>query len=234
MGLLNIHALLVNSQPVSAQSVINSLIFSFFTTAFFLLIQFFGARFYTRCHERYSGFPLVFFIVLAALSALALVSTFLIPGVNYKLIAGVAGGVFLWTSLGEISETMGWYSPGARSAVWLFLLSTAAWLALAFIIPGIPVPILGFLSYPLLTWGILLTRVRVIKKWGAESIAAVVLLLVTAAVSGGSIVAGVLIGTRFAAIMSGLVFAVTSWSIMEIIWERGMARGPWKAKTEDK
>jgi hypothetical protein len=43
-------------------------------------------------------------------------------------------------------------------------------------------------------------------------------------------VAGVLIGTRFTALLAGLVFAVTSWSIMEIIWERGMANGPWKPK----
>ncbi len=78
--------------------------------------------------------------------------------------------------------------------------------------------------------GVLLTRTRVLARWGATSFASTLLLLVMAAFSGGSLVAGVLIGTRFAALLAGLVCAVTSWSIMEIIWERGMANGPWKLK----
>lgn len=228
MGLLNMEALLVNSQPVQVTSITNSLISSFFTIAVFLLIQFAGARFYTHCRERYTHFPLVFFIVLATLSVLSLVFAFFLSEPTHKIFAGVIAGVFIWTSLGEISETMGWYSPGSRGATWIFLLSTACWLLLAFIIPGIPYPLLGFIAYPLLTWGTLLARVRILNRWGASSFASTILLLIMAAVSGGSIVAGVLVGTRFAALMAGLVFAVTAWSIMEIIWERGMANGPWK------
>lgn len=228
MGLLNMEALLVNSLPVPVAGVANSLIYSFFTIAVFLLIQFIGARFYGYCREKYTHFPLVFFIILATFSVLSLIFAFFLSEPNYKLFAGVIAGVFIWTSLGEISETMGWYSPGSRGAVWIFLLSTACWLILAFLIPGIPYPILGFIAYPLFTWGTLLARVRILNRWGVSSFASTLLLLVMAAVSGGSIVAGVLVGTRLAALMAGLVFAVTAWSIMEIIWERGMANGPWK------
>lgn len=231
MGLLHILALTVNAQPIRFSNITSSLFFSFFAIAVFLLIQFLGARFYTGCKERYAHFPLVFFIILATLSVLSLILAFFLREPDHKLFAGVMGGVFIWTSLGEISEHMGWYSPHSRGAVWIFLLSTAAWLTLAFVIPGIPVPILGFLGYPLLTWGTLLTRVRVIDKWGAHSFASTLLLLLMAAFSGGSLVGGILVGTKFAGLMAGLVFAVTSWSIMEIIWERGMANGPWKNRS---
>ena len=228
MGLSNILELAVNTQPVRLSTVTSSLFFSFFAIAVFLLIQFVGARLYTAFKEKYTRFPVVFFIVLATMSALFLVLSFILSDSEHKLFSGVVGGVLLWTSLGEISESLGWYSPHSRSAVWVFLLCTAAWLVLAFLIQGIPVPVLGFLAYPLLTWGTLLTRVRVLDKWGASSFASTLLLLLMAAFSGGSLVAGVLVGTRFAGLLAGLVFAVTAWSIMEIIWERGMANGPWK------
>jgi hypothetical protein len=194
----------------------------------FLLIQFLGARFYMVCKERYSHFPLVFFIILATSAVLSLVLAFFLRETDFQLFAGVMGGVFIWTSLGEISEHLGWYSPHSRGAVWIFLLCIVAWLILAFIVPGVPVPLLGFIAYPLLTWGTLLARVRVLDKWGTHSFASTILLLVMAAVSGGSIMAGVLVGSKFAALLAGLVCAVTAWSIMEIIWERGMASGPWK------
>ena len=228
MGLLNILELAMNTKPLQWSNITSSLFFSFFAIAVFLLIQFLGARFYTSCRERYKHFPLLFFTVLATFSVLSLVLAFFLNGMDLKLFAGVMGGVFIWTSLGEISEPMGWYSPRSRNAVWIFLLSTAAWLVLAFLIPGIPYPVLGFLAYPLLTWGTLLARVRVLDRWGAHSFASTLLLLIMAAFSGGSLAAGVLYGTKFANLLAGLVFAVTAWSIMEIIWERGMADGPWK------
>jgi hypothetical protein len=228
MGLLNIQALVVNAQPAELQSVTSSLFFSFFAIAVFLLIQFFGARLYTICKERFNSFSLVFFIVIATLAVLSLLVSFFLDEPNHKLFAGVVGGVFIWTSLGEITEHLGWYSAQSRRAVWIFLLSTMVWLVLAFMIPKIPIPILGFIGYPLLTWGTHLTRVIFIHKWGANSFASTLLLLGMASVSGGSLVAGALIGTRFSGMMAGLVFAVTAWSIMEIIWERGMAKGPWK------
>ena len=232
MGLWNIVGLALIAQPAWLSNIKTSLFFSFFAIAVFLLIQFLGARFYTGCKERYTHFPLIFFIILATLSVLSLVLAFFLRGPDTRLFAGVVGGVFLWTSLGEISEHMGWYAPHARGAVWLFLLSTAAWLILAFLIPGTPVPILGFIGYPLLTWGTLLTRVRVLDKWGVYSFASTLLLLIMAAFSGGSLVAGILFGTKFAGLLAGLVFAVTAWSIMEIIWERGMANGPWKHRDQ--
>lgn len=230
MGLLNILELSVNTQPVTLSNVSSSLFFSFFAIAVFLMIQFLGARFYTSCKERYSHFPLVFFIILATLAVSALVVSFLLRESDHRLFAGVVGGVLLWTSLGEISESMGWYSPGSRSAVLVFLLCSAVWLILAFVIREVPVQILGLLGYPLLTWGTLLTRVRIINRWGANSFASTLLLLITAGLSGGSLVAGVLVGTKFAGLMAGLVFSVTAWSIMEIIWERGMANGPWRRR----
>ncbi len=228
MGLFNILALAVNAKPVTFGSAMSSLTYSFLAIAVFLLIQFFGARFYTSCKERYKHFSLFFFVVLATVSILSLILAFFLRSNEHRLFAGVVGGVFIWTSLGEISEHMGWYSSASRGAVLVFLLGTATWLILA--VSGVPLPVLGFLAYPLLTWGVLLTRTRVLARWGATSFASTLLLLVMAAFSGGSLVAGVLIGTRFAALLAGLVCAVTSWSIMEIIWERGMANGPWKLK----
>jgi len=225
MELFNILALAVNaSEPSSA----SALLFSFYTLAVFLLIQFLGARFFTSCKERFSSFSLISFIVIAALAAGSLTIAFFLKETNHKLFLGVVGGVFIWTSLGEIAEQLGWYKSHARNAVWIYLSTIAAWLAMVFLIPGIPVPILGFIGYPLVAWGTHLTRVRFIHKWGATSFASTLLLLLMAAISGGVIVAGALIGTRFSGMMAGLVFAISSWSIMEIIWERGMANGPWK------
>jgi len=228
MGLFNILALTVNAQPVQGPSATSALLFSFYALAVFLLIQFLGARFFTRCKERFNSFPLVFFIIIAALAAGSLTVAFFLKELTHKLFLGVVGGVFIWTSLGEIAEQLGWYKSHARNAVWIYLLTVAAWLIMVFLTPAIPVPILGFIGYPLLAWGTHLTRVRFIDKWGANSFASTLLLLGMAAISGGVIVAGALIGTKFAGMMAGLVFAVSTWSIMEIIWERGMANGPWK------
>jgi hypothetical protein len=225
MELFNILALTVNAGEPSPAS---ALLFSFYTLAVFLLIQFLGARFFTSCKERFSSFSLISFIVIAALAAGSLAIAFFLRETNHKLFLGVVSGVFIWTSLGEIAEQLGWYKSHARNAVWIYLTTIAVWLVMVFLIPGIPVPILGFIGYPLVAWGTHLTRVRFIHKWGATSFASTLLLLAMSAISGGVIVAGALIGTRFSGMMAGLVFAVSSWSIMEIIWERGMANGPWK------
>ncbi|MEA3267199.1 MAG: hypothetical protein U9P42_09705 [Candidatus Fermentibacteria bacterium] len=228
MELFNILAMAVNTQPDPEPSATSALLFSFYALAVFLLIQFLGARFFTRCKERFNSFVLISFIVLASLAAGSLTVAFFLGEHTHRLFLGVISGVFIWTALGEIAEQLEWYRSHARNAVWIYLLTTAAWLAMVFLIPGIPVPILGFIGYPLLAWGTHLTRVRFIHKWGAASFASTLLLLFMAAISGGAIVAGALIGTRFAGMMAGLVFAVSTWSIMEIIWERGMANGPWK------
>ncbi len=151
MGLFNILALAVNAKPVTFGSAMSSLTYSFLAIAVFLLIQFFGARFYTSCKERYKHFSLFFFVVLATVSILSLILAFFLRSNEHRLFAGVVGGVFIWTSLGEISEHMGWYSSASRGAVLVFLLGTATWLILA--VSGVPLPVLGFLAYPLLTWG---------------------------------------------------------------------------------
>jgi hypothetical protein len=231
MELFNTLTMAVNaSEPGSA----SALLFSFYAVGVFLLIQFLGARFFTSCKERFINFPLISFIVIATFAAGSLTVAFFLKETTHKLFLGVVSGVFIWTSLGEIAEQLGWYKAHARNAVWIYMITIAVWLIMVFFIPGIPVPILGFIGYPLLAWGTHLTRVRFIHKWGATSFATTLLLLFMAAVSGGAIVAGALIGTRFAGMMAGLVFAVSSWSIMEIIWERGMANGPWKQTGRDK
>ncbi len=228
MELLKILTLAVNGQYSQDPNPTSAVLFSFYALAVFLLIQFLGVRFFTSCKERYKNFPLISFIILATLAVAALVTAFFLESFPHNLFLGVVGGVFIWTSLGEIAEQLGWYKSHARNAVWIYLLTTAVWLVLALMKHDIPIPILGFIGYPLLAWGTHLTRVRLIHKWGANSFASTLLLLVMAAISGGAVVAGALIGTKFSGMMGGLVFAVSSWSIMEIIWEKGMANGPWK------
>lgn len=228
MELFNILAMTVNTQPGHEPGATSALLFSFYALAVFLLIQFLGARFFTSCKERFNSFVLISFIVLASLAAGSLTVAFFLGEHTHRLFLGVISGVFIWTALGEIAEQLEWYRSHARNAVWIYLLTTAAWLSMVFLLHGIPVPVLGFIGYPLLAWGTHLTRVRIIHKWGAASFASTLLLLIMAAISGGAIVAGALIGTRFSGMMAGLVFAVSTWSIMEIIWERGMASGPWK------
>ncbi len=228
MDLFNIVSQAVNIQSQTENSASSALLYSFFAVAVFLLIQFFGARLFTSCKEKYNKFTLVFFIVLASLSLASIVTSFFVENLFQSLFIAVVGGVFAWTSLGEITEHLGWYKSHDRNAVWIYLLSVAVWLTIAFKTNYVPIQIIVFLAYPLLTWGTYLTRFRVIHKWGATSLASTLLMLLMACLAGGAIVAGALIGNKFSGVMAGLVFAITAWSVMEIIWERGMAKGPWK------
>ena len=228
MDLINIVSQAMNIQSQAETSASSALLYSFFAIAVFLLIQFLGARFFTACKEKYNKFTLVFFIILASLSLTSVVISFFLQNQFRSLFLAVVGGAFAWTSLGEITEHLGWYKSHDRNAVWIYLLSVAVWLVLAFKTNFMPIQITAFLAYPLLTWGTYLTRFRIIHKWGATSLASTLLMLVMACLAGGAIVAGALIGTEFSGVMAGLVFAITAWSVMEIIWERGMAKGPWK------
>jgi hypothetical protein len=83
-------------------------------------------------------------------------------------------------------------------------------------------------GYPVCIWGLHLARVRVIAKWGPESMAATVLALANAAIAGGGIALGMSGGTPLTGIIGGVVCAMATWSTLEIFWERGTASRPWR------
>jgi hypothetical protein len=55
-----------------------------------------------------------------------------------------------------------------------------------------------------------------------------VLALATASIAGGGFVLGILLAEPVSGIIGGVVFAMSTWSVLEMIWERGTARRPWR------
>jgi hypothetical protein len=72
----------------------------------------------------------------------------------------------------------------------------------------------------------------VICRWGAVSLATTLLIIVLGMLAGGAVVLGAVYGTPFSGTSAGLAFAVTVWSLLEVIWEQEMAHGPWKQKDQ--
>ncbi len=195
---------------------------------FFLFLQFLGARMFARARERSENAPKVFFVTLLAAGIAGTIASCFLNNEEGALVLGMTSGVLLWTALGDVADQMGWVSTLSRSAVLTFLPAFAIWLAITFLISGIPMAIKGSGGYVVLVWGLHLTRVRVLSRWGPSSLAATILALITAALAGVALALGMVNGTPFSGIISGVVFAMAAWSTMEIIWERGMAQGPWK------
>ena len=203
----------------------------FFGIAAFLLfifLQLLGTRLYVKITESGQIGPKVFVIVLLALGVTGTVFSCFILHNESSLVLGFASGLFIWTALCEIPEQMKWISPLSRNAVLVFLPLFLLWTLGILLLRDIPAAVFGATGYPLCVWGIHLTRVRVISKWGPSSLAATILILFTAAVAGGAMAPGIVHGTIFSGIIGGVIFAIATWSALEVIWERGMAERPWK------
>jgi len=224
---INVLAVAV-SIPGSGNAHIVAGFFAAAAFVFFMLLQFVGARMFTRARERSITAPRFFFITLLSAGTGGTLASCFVPNNEIALVLGVASGVLLWTALGDVAEQMGWISTLSRKAVLSFLPCFATWLAISFLIPDIPIAVKGAAGYAVLVWGLHLTRVRVLARWGPFSLAATILILITAALAGGALALGMVNGTPFSGIISGIAFAMAAWSAMEIIWERGMAEGPWR------
>ncbi len=195
---------------------------------FFIFLQLLGTRIFVKIHESGQIGPRVFVLVLLVLGLAGAVFSCFISNSEASLVLGFAAGLFIWTALCDIPEQMNWISPLTRSAVLFFLPLILLWAAAMLFLREIPAAVFGATGYPLGVWGIQLARVRVISKWGPSSLAATILILLTAAIAGGALALGIVHGTIFSGIIGGVVFAIATWSALEIIWERGMAQRPWK------
>ncbi|MCK4506335.1 MAG: hypothetical protein KAW14_12035 [Candidatus Aegiribacteria sp.] len=203
----------------------------FFGIAAFLLfifLQLLGTRLYVKVTESGQIGPKVFVIVLLVLGVTGTVFSCFIRHSESSLILGFASGLFIWTALCEIPEQTKWISPLSRNAVLVFLPLILLWTLGILLLRNIPAAVFGATGYALCVWGIHLARARVISKWGPSSLAATILILFTAAVAGGSLALGIVHGTIFSGIIGGVIFAIATWSALEVIWERGMAERPWK------
>jgi hypothetical protein len=195
---------------------------------FFIFLQLLGTRLYVKITESGQIGPKIFVIVLLSLGLTGTVFSCFIRHSESSLILGFASGLFIWTALCEIPEQMKWISPLSRNAVLVFLPLILLWTLGILLLRNIPSAVFGATGYPLCVWGIHLARVRVISKWGPTSLAATILILLTAAVAGGALALGIVHGTIFSGIIGGVIFAIATWSALEVIWERGMAERPWK------
>lgn len=203
----------------------------FFGIASFLLfifLQLLGTRLFVKIKESGQIGPRVFVLVLIVLGLAGAVFSCFIKNGEASLVLGFTAGLLIWTASCDIPEQMNWISTLNRRAVLIFLPLALLWAAAILFLREIPAAVFGATGYPLGVWGIQLARVRVISRWGPSSLAATILILLTAAIAGGALALGTVHGTIFSGIIGGVVFAIATWSALEIIWERGMAQRPWK------
>lgn len=204
----------------------------FFGVASFLLfifLQLLGAKLFVKINESGPIGPRVFVMVLLVLGLAGAVFSCFIKNSEASLLLGFTAGLLIWTAMCDVPEQMHWISPLSRRAVLIFLPLILLWTASILFLRKIPAAVFGATGYLLVVWGIQLARVRVISKWGPSSLAATILILLTAAIAGGALALGIVHGTLFSGIIGGVVFAIATWSAFEIIWERGMAQRPWKS-----
>ncbi len=229
MGILN---LLTGDLLLTAELTLKDYaVTGFFGIASFLLfifLQLLGARLFVKIDESSQVGPRVFVLVLLVLGLAGAVFSCFIKNSEASLLLGFTSGLLIWTAICDIPEQMLWISPLSRKAVLIFLPLILLWTAAILLLREIPDAVFGATGYLLGVWGIQLARVRVISKWGPSSLAATILILLTAAIAGGALALGVVHGTIFSGIIGGVVFAIATWSAFEIIWERGMAKRPWK------
>lgn len=199
--------------------------------AIFLVIQLAGARYYAHSQSRDPRAPVTFVVILAALGLAGTVAFSLLRDADLQLFLGMTCGALLWTALGEIPEQCGWYAATSRRSLAVFLGFFALWLAVGFVFTQVPMAITGCVAYIAWVWGLQQARVRVITRWGAVSLATTLLMIVLGMCAGGAVVIGAFIGTPFSGTSAGLAFAVTVWSLLEVIWEQEMAQGPWRPRS---
>ncbi len=202
--------------------------FAVATVPVFIFLHVLGNRLFVRSQRSGSAGSLAFFFGMLAPGVAGTFLSCLIPNQEFQLVLGLASGVFLWTALGDVTEKLGWISTFSPRALLLFFPAVAVWFVLAFAIPGIPIGLTGALGYPLFVWGLHLTRIRVISHYGPTSIAGIIMALLFAMIAGASMALGIIGRSIFSGIIGGVFFAISAWSTLEIIWERGMAEKPWR------
>ncbi len=229
MGILNLlTAALFLTAEVTLKDYAVTGFFGIASFLLFIFLQLLGTKLYVKITESGHVGPRVFVVVLLVLGLAGAVFSCFIANSEASLLLGFTSGLFIWTALCDIPEQMCWISPLSRNAVLFFLPLILLWAAGMFFLREIPAAVFGATGYPLGVWGIQLARARVISRWGPSSLAATILILLTAAIAGGALALGVVHGTLFSGIIGGVVFAIATWSALEIIWERGMAEKPWK------
>ena len=203
----------------------------FFAIASFLLfifLQLLGSRLFVKINESGQIGPRLFVLVLLLIGLAGAVFSCFISNSEASLLLGFLSGLFIWSALCDVPQQLDWISPQSRRAVLVFIPLAAVWTAGMLFLREIPAAVFGATGYPLVVWGIQLARRRVIARWGPASLAATILILLTAAIAGGALALGVVHGTIFSGIIGGVVFAIATWSALEVIWERGMAEKPWR------
>ncbi|NLP04575.1 hypothetical protein GX411_01300 [Candidatus Fermentibacteria bacterium] len=215
------------SIPAKATAVLVSGFFSAITVLALILMQIFGARIFEIIMEKSRTGPVIFFFAALLAGITGILTGAFVEDEGPALLIGLISGFLVWTALGEVAEQLGWVSTMARSAVALFLIAFALWLS-GFLFRGIPVAVTAGLGYPVCIWGLHLVRVRVLAKWGPSSLPSTILALVNAALAGGGLALGMSYATPLSGIIGGVVFAMATWSTLEILWEHGTARRPWR------
>lgn len=213
----------------------NSLLALFWSgaaAAIFLVIQFAGARYYGYSQSRNPNTPITFLVILGILGVAGTIIFSFIHDDDLQMFLGMTCGALVWTALGEIPEQSGWYSHSSRRSLQAFLCFFAVWLVIAFIFTQVPMAITGCVAYIAWVWGLHQARTRVISRWGPMSLATTLLIIILGMLAGGAVVLGAVIGTAFSGTSAGLAFAVTVWSLLEVIWEQEMAQGPWKPRNQ--
>ncbi len=220
-------------QPAGELSLKDYAVTGFFiisSVIFFIFLQLLGTRLFEKIKESGHIGPRLFAITILSIGIVGTFFSCFISNGEASLVLGFASGVALWTALGDIPEQMDWISPLSRKAVAFFIPTLLIWSVGLLLLKSIPEALFGALGYPVWVWGIHLTRARVLSKWGPTSPAAIILILMMATIGGCALALGIVRGTPFSGIISGVIFAVAMWSALEIVWERGMANQPWKGR----
>ena len=235
MGILNL--LTANLSLAADLTLKDYAVTGFFGIASFLLfifLQLLGAKLFVKINETGKLGPKIFVLILLVLGLAGTVFSCFIGNDEASLVLGFTAGLLIWTGLCDIPQQMNWISPLSRKAVLVFLPLAILWTIGMLFLRDIPAAVFGATGYPLVVWGIQLARVRVISRWGPSSLAATILILFTAAIAGSALALGIVHGTIFSGIIGGVIFAIATWSSLEIIWERGMAQKPWKSSLTKK
>ena len=219
------------SLPPEAVPCLAAGFFAVSTVIATILFHLVAARVFTAAWRKGRTGPVVFGLLSLLLGLSCAVFGITVATPSLAVLTGLGAGFLIWLALGEVGQEMGWVSLMSRSAVPLFLLCTALWLACFLVDP--PKALLAAAGYPVWVWGVNLTRVRVFSKWGPFSLAATVLALVTASVAGAGLVLGILLGSPVTGILGGMLFADSTWSVLEMLWERGTAKRPWRQGSGD-